>query len=318
MAVLGIDISKADFHACLIYGSNRDRKSFPNNPTGFQQLLRWLENRKCERVHACMEATGAYWFGLALALIKADQKVSVVNPSRTVNFARSQLRRTKTDHVDAQMLAEFCKTQKPRIWIPRAPEILELRGFLSYRNQLVAQRTALKHIAAQVHMDAALRRLHDEQLDSLERMIDALEQQMRVHVKRHKSLKAQIELVSGIPGFGFLSAAAVVTRLPVEQIRNAKAAGAYVGLSPADRQSGTSVHGKPRICKTGNAQLRRDLYMPALSAMRFNPTLSAFAKRLKAKGKPNKVIIVAVMRRLIVLAYALLKDGNAYDRTLAA
>jgi transposase len=110
--------------------------------------------------------------------------------------------------------------------------------------------------------------------------------------------------------------AGIVAKLPVDRLRNAKAA-AYVGLTPRDRQSGSSVLGKPRICKTGNAELRRDLYMPAISAMRFNPVLSRFAGVLKGKGKPAKVIIVAVMRKL-VLAYTLLKTGRPFDLPVAS
>lgn len=313
MATLGIDVSKADFHACLIEGSKRGRKSFPNGPAGYRQLMQWMKNRKCSNVHACMEATGAYWLKLATALDRADIKVSVVNPSRTVMFARSQLRRTKTDAVDAEMIAEFCQSQSPAIWTPPAPETLELRGFLSYRAQLVAQRVALKQLATQVEANVTLRRMHAAQMDSLDETIDELEKQMQMLVKRHATLRQQVDIVRSIPGFGFLSSAAVVARLPIERIRDAKAAGAYVGLTPADRQSGTSVLGVPRICKTGNAELRRDLYMPALAAMRHNPTLSTFAARLKSKGKHNKVVIVAVMRKLITLAYTLLTKGIAYS-----
>lgn len=318
MAVVGIDVSKADFHACLIDGATQRLKSFPNGPSGYRQLLKWLKNRKTTSMHACMEATGAYWRGLATALNDADLKVSVVNPNRTVMFARSQLRRTKTDAVDAQMIAEFCKTQRPERWTPPPQEILELRGFQSYRAQLVLQRTALKQLAAQVGMNAALQRVHREQVDSLNLTIQELEQQMQALVTRHASLKRQVEVVRSIPGFGFLTAVAVVSRLPMERIRNAKAAAAYVGLTPAERQSGTSVKGKPRICKTGNAELRRDLYMPALAAIRCNASLAAFADRLKGKGKPSKVVITAVMRKLIVLAYTLLKGEISYDPALAA
>src|SRR5579871_3577573 len=94
MGVVGIDVSKADFHACLLHGQKRAKKSFPNAPRGYQQLRAWLRNRKCTDVHVCMEATGAYWLGLAQAMYECGAKVSVVNPSRTALFARSQLRRT--------------------------------------------------------------------------------------------------------------------------------------------------------------------------------------------------------------------------------
>ena len=313
MTVLGIDVSKADFHACLIQESRRSRKSFPNANAGYRQLLTWLKNRKCDRVHVCMEATGAYWLGLASAIAASEIPVSVVNPSRIALFARSQLRRTKTDEVDAEIIAEFCRTQQPELWTPPAPETLELRGLLTYRDQLVNHRIALKQMATQLRMSATLTRVHDEQTEALDQAIEQVEEQMRAVVSQHKNLTTQVDCVASVPGFGFLSAARIVARLPVERLRDGKAAAAYAGLTPSERQSGTSVFGKPRICKTGSSELRRDLYMPALVAIRFNPVLAAFAERLKAKGKPPKVIIVAVMRKLIVLAYTLIKSGTTFE-----
>jgi transposase len=110
--VLGIDISKADFHCCLLDGTKRAQASFPNRRAGFNKAISWVKRHGGKDVAVCMEATGAYWRGVAMALYDAKMTVSVVNPSRTAFFARSQLRRTKTDRVDAHMLAEFCQTQK--------------------------------------------------------------------------------------------------------------------------------------------------------------------------------------------------------------
>ena len=310
MDVIGIDISKADFHAYLIQGSRNAARSFPNGPSGYRQLWRWLRNRGTTEVHACMEATGSYWMGLATALFENGLRVSVVNPSRTAMFARSQLLRTKTDKVDAQMIAEFCQTQQPKPWTPPSPQSLELRGLLSYRQQLVRQRIGLKQIANEVHVGAGLQALHTSHLKSVDDAIDALEAQILAILKANPELEAQVARLTSIKGFGLISAVALVAKLPIDRLRDGKAAAAYVGLSPRERQSGTSVRGKPRICKTGDAELRRDLYMPAIVAMRYNPTLSAFAARLKERGKPSKVIIVAVMRKLVVLAYQLLKDPS--------
>src|SRR6202035_3440830 len=160
--------------------------------------------------------------------------------------------------------------------------------------------------------DATLERLHRDHIEVLRDAISTLEEQIARHVQAHHELREAVERVQSIPGFGTLTAAAVVAKLPVDRLRNAKAAAAYVGLSPSERQSGSSIRGVPRICKTGNAHLRRDLYMPALVAMRFNPAMRSFAERLKSRGKPAKVTIVAVMRKLIVLAYTLLKDATTF------
>jgi transposase len=307
MDVLGIDVSKADFHACLVQGRRKSTQAFANNPSGYRRLQRWLQNRRGSNVHACMEATGSYWIGLATALYRNGLTVSVVNPSRTALFARSQLRRTKTDRADAEMIAQFCQTQHPAPWQPPAPQILELRGLLSYREELVGERIRLKQIAQEVHAGKGLKRVHSTHLEQLSDTIAAVEAQIKSLLKTHKELATLVCGLEAVRGFGFITAVMIVAKLPVERLRDAKAAAAYVGLSPRERQSGTSVHGKPAICKTGNGALRRDLYMPALVAIRHNPILATFAHRLKERGKPAKVIIVAVMRKLVVLAYRILK-----------
>jgi len=305
--VIGIDVSKADFHVCLLQGGRVKPKSFSNNKTGYRQLQRWLRDENVVEGHACMEATGGYWLGLATALFEGGLRVSVVNPSKTSFFARSQLRRTKTDKVDAEMIAEFCKTQEPGSWQPPAPEILELRALLSYRRQLVEERVRLVQTVRDIHAGKELSKLHRTLLKSLTETIAGVERQMRDVVNAHDKLKTSVGRLEPVKGFGFLTAVALVAKLPVERLRNAKAAVAHVGLAPSERQSGTSVHGKPRICKTGDAELRRDLYMPAKSAIRHNPILAEFAAGLAERGKHPQVITAAVMRKLVVLAYKLLK-----------
>lgn len=307
MDAVGVDISKADFHACLLQGDKRARKSFPNVATGYRQFLRWLDNRKAVNVHVCMEATGAYWRGLAMALHEGAVTVSVINPSRTALFARSQLRRTKTDRVDAEMIAEFCLTQRPDSWQPPAKETLELRGLLTYRDLLVADRTALKQALAQIYASKDLQRLHTKQLKAIDQSICAIEAQIRSLLKRHAVIAAQVAALEAIEGIGFITAATIVAKLPANRLRSPKAAAAYTGLAPSERRSGTSIHGKARICKTGDSELRKALYMPALVASKHNPILHKFAQRLKERGKPAKVIIVAVMRKLIELAFVRLK-----------
>ena len=309
MDVLGIDISKADFHCCLIQNGQRHKRSFPNVPTGARQLRTWLRNRKCERVHACMEATGAYWSGLATALYDAGMVVSVVNPSRTAFFARSQLRRTKTDLVDCAMIADFAVTQNPATWSPPAQEIVELRGFLTYRDHLMCQQIRIKHVITQVHAGKALLAFHARELDHVQQSIKALDAQLAALLEQQQHLKEQVNNLTAVKGIGTLTALSIIAKLPVDRLRDGKAAAAYVGLTPRERQSGTSLHAHPRISKIGNASLRRDLYMPALVAMRYNPIIMEFSARLAASGKKPKVIIVAVMRKLIVLAYTILTRG---------
>lgn len=311
MSVVGVDVSKADFHACLLQGTRRAKKSFPNGPAGYRRLMTWLRNRKCVAAHVCMEATGAYWLGLAQAVYESGATVSVVNPSRTALFARSQLRRTKTDAVDAEMIAQFCQTQRPSAWSPPAPEILELRGLLTYREHLIGEQIRFKQVAKGVRVGRKLARLHDEQLDNLAEMLTEIEEQIGGVIGAHASLEAGVAALTSIRGIGLITAAALVAKLPVSRLRDGKAAAAYAGLTPRERQSGTSVRGQARICKTGSSSLRRDLYMPAIAAIRFNPILAAFAERLRDRGKAPKVIIAAVMRKLVVLAFHVIREATA-------
>lgn len=306
--VVGIDVSKLDFHACLLQGDRRARKSFPNTPAGFRQLRTWLSNRKCSNVHVCMEATGAYWLGVARAMHASGATVSVVNPSRTSLFARSQLRRTKTDLVDAEMIAEFCLTNRPGAWQPPAAEVLELRGLLAYRDHLIGEQTRFKQLGNELHVGAKLENLHMQQLQTIAEMVGEIDRQIQALIKAHEPLHKAVSALQAVKGIGAITAANLVAKLPAQRLRNAKAAAAYAGLTPSERQSGTSIRGKARLCKTGNASLRRDLYMPAIAAMRFNPILTAFATRLREKGKPPKVIIAAVMRKLVVLAFRIIRE----------
>lgn len=309
--VVGIDVSKDDFHACLLQGEKRTRKSFPNRSSGYKQLFRWLDNRRCRRPHVCMEATGGYWQDLAQAVHDQSAIVSVVNPSRTALYARSQLRRTKTDIVDAEMIAEFCATQRPSAWTPPCREVVDARKLLGYRAHLVEERTRFGQIAKDLRLTGKLQNLHDEQLDTITEMIDEIEDRLRDLVSHHANMQAAVNELTAVQGIGFITAVSLVAKLPVNRLRDAKAAAAYAGLTPRERQSGTSVRGKPRLCKTGNASLRRDLYMPARVAMRYNPILSEFSKRLEDAGKANRVIVAAVMRKLLVLAFRLIKKATA-------
>jgi len=308
MDVLGIDISKDDFHTCLIQGAKRRSKTFVNTPTGYRQVQAWLKNRRCTEVHACMESTGAYWTGLATALYNAGMKVSVVNPSQTSFFSRSQLRRTKTDEVDAEMIADYCVQRQPGAWVPPPPQILELRALLNYRDHLVRERVRLRQVASQTHMSADVRRLHLRHIKTLNSSIAALKKQLETLVKADPKIDAAVRELCKTKGFGPLSAASIVARLPVDRLRNAKAAVAQAGLSPGERSSGTSVRGKRKICKVGDADLRGTFYMPALAAIRSNNVLRPFVQRLKARGKEDMVIVVAVMRKLLVHAYTVLRN----------
>jgi transposase len=316
--VVGIDISKADFHALLLQEDRPFRRTFPNSKVGYRQLAQWLKNRKAADVHVCMEATGAYWLGLAMELYDRKFRVSVTNPAQIKSFARTQLRRTKTDSVDAAIIADFCRKLAPNPWVPPQREILQLRALIAYRDQLVDDRVRARQLISMVKESEIFAIQSERQINDLTELIKSIEAQLRKLIADTPNLAEATALLETIPGIGALSAATIVAHLPMDRLRNSKAAAAYAGLTPSDRQSGTSVNGRPRLSKIGNARLRRAVYMPATAVMRGKSSLAAFGNRLIEAGKCKKVAKAAVMRKLITIAYAVLKTGQPFNAALRA
>jgi transposase len=225
--------------------------------------------------------------------------------------------RTKTDRIDAGLIARFCCVHKPEPWIPPAPEVRVLQGFVRRQHSLIQMRTEEQNrlqapiVAPPVtdSIEATLRHL-DREIERVDREIEQL-------LDQHPSLRRQRDLLTSIPGIGDATAARILGEMPnITEFRNVKAVAAYAGLSPRHYESG-SVRRRSHIAKTGNCNLRAALYFPAISAMRYNPLLRRFAERLRARRKSNLSIIAAVMRKLLTLAYGVLKSGQSFDPTYA-
>lgn len=314
MDTLGIDISKSDFHAVLMHAQSAAKKSFPNSKRGFTQLDAWLRNRQAEKVFACMEATGAYWRALATHLHEAGHTVAVVNPRRIKAYAESELLRNKTDAVDAALIARFAIAQRPDAWTPWPAEIVELQGLSRHLEFLKRSRTQHETRAQTPGLPDWVVSSSQELIAQFDAQIDDLEQAIREHIDRHPGLRAKRDLLTTIPGIANTTAAAILSEMPtIDHFKSIQAVAAYAGLSPMLRQSGSSIRGKPRLCKTGNARLRKALYFPAIVAQQHNPTLKAMAQRLRTAGKSPMVILGALMRKLLVLAYGVLRSGKPYD-----
>jgi transposase len=313
-SVVGIDVSKSTFDAVLLAEQGWTRhRSFSNNAQGFSAMLEWLQGQACWPVQACMEATGNYWLALASHLHEAGGKVSVVNPACIKAFGDSELTRSKTDKVDAGIIARFCVAMKPGLWEPAAEELVALQG-------QVRRLESVQRMYRQEQNRLAVPGIPDAVRASLQRMAQLLEQemellcqQMREHVEAHAELKRQHELLTSIPGIGERAANVVLGGTCGTALSSARQLAAYAGLVPQHRTSGSSVRGRPRLSKRGNARLRRSLYWPAIVAMKHNPVLRACAQRLRAKGKPGKVIIAALMRRLLHQSFGVLHHGIPFD-----
>lgn len=313
--VLGIDIAKLKFNLCLINSSGKLRhKVLPNTPSGFGQLLDWLSRHGVGRVHACMEATGTYGEALSLFLHEAGHTVSVVNPAAIKAFAGSRLSRTKTDRVDAELIARFCLAQTPPAWTPLPQEVRELQALVRRLESLVEMRVMEENrLSSGIAVDS-VRESVEAHLTYLSEQIKRCEELIRKHIKGHPTLKAQSELLDSIPGIAETTAALLLAEITdIKQYRSARQVAAYAGLVPRERRSGSSVRGRTRLSKIGNARLRRALYFPAITALRCSPFFQQWAEGLEQRGKCKMSVIGAVMRKLIHLAYGVLKTGQPFD-----
>jgi transposase len=312
LPVLGIDVGKFEFHCALSVKGQVHTNHFPHSEAGFERLYRWLANRRISRVHACMESTGGWSEELAADLHEHGHVVSIVNPLAIKSFGQSELSRTKTDKADAALIARFCITMHPALWEPPSPLQQRLR-------RLGRRRVALDEMRVQESNrlgapgSSDVRSSIEATISFLDRQIDEIDAQIRSLIDDDLTLRGKRELLMSIPGIGERLAVTILGELPnISEFRSAKALSSFTGLCPREFRSGKSVSAS-WLSKTGNAHLRRMLYMPALAAIRCNPILKDFAKRLRSSGKHGKQIVAAVMRRLLVLAFGVIKSGHPFD-----
>ncbi len=312
--VLGVDISKDKIDVTLIDEQGKKHfATFKNNSKGFKQLHRWLQKHQVKELHVCMEATNTYWEDLAAFLHSKDYTVSVVNPARIKGFATSQLRRNKTDKQDSEVIADFCAAMNPEVWTPMSKEQHKLRSLVRHleglKKTLVQQKNRLANCK-----DDDVKRSLETLIAALEKEMTAIEQQLKDLIKNAPELKEKYNLLTSIKGLGPQTAYKIMAEMhDLGNYESASAAAADAGLNPAHYESGSSVKGKPRLSKIGKASVRTALYLPALTAMRHNPVIIKFVERLKERGKHNMVIIAAVMRKLLHIAYGVLKNKTAFD-----
>ena len=314
MVYIGIDISKDSFDVALFIQSIAHQLQFRNDRTGFGQFQKWLKKRKVVEAHACMEATGRYADELARFLYDRGYEVSVVNPKRIKSYAESKLTRSKTDAVDAAIIEDFCRTQQPRLWKPASPEIEELQTMTRHLEALKRMRTQELNRLKSGLTAPAVQEIIEKHIVFLEQEIEQLEEQIDEHIDHHSGLEKDAELIESIPGIGNLTAAILMAEIKdINRFDSASELASYAGLSTQRRQSGTSVRGRSRLSKIGNATLRKALFFPSMSARRHNPIVKAFCERLSARGKQTMVIQGAAMRKLLHLVYGVWKNGRPFD-----
>lgn len=302
---IGIDISKDRLDVHLHPGGIV--KQFDNDRKGHAKLIAWITPSQPTRI--IFEATGAYHRTLELALGKAGLPAVKINPLQARRFAEATGKRVKTDPVDAAMLARFGATLQPDVPAARDETIDGLGELLAARRALVKDRTAALNRAKTLTL-ALLKRQSQQHLNQIQAQIEAIDREQATILAANAKLKARSDILVSIPGLGTTTALALLIDMPELGSMNAKQTASLAGLAPITRQSG-NWRGKSFI-QGGRATLRQAIYMPALVAIRFNPPLKAKYLALRAAGKPAKVAIVAIMRKLVVIANALLRDNRKW------
>jgi transposase len=318
LPIVGIDIAKAKFDMALFFKGKVKRKVGRNTQDGFKDVCSWLSRHVGAPVHACLEATGNYGEELAIALVEAGHVVSIVNPAQVKAFGKSELLRTKTDQVEAELIGRFCAAMRPVPWAPPAPELRELQALVRRLDALIEIRAEEK-LRLKTSGSTRVKGSIQDVMTFLDKQIAALEKQIRTHFNQHPDLKSQRDLLTSIPGIGEYTAAVILAEARcLEAFTSARQLVAYSGLAPQERMSGSSVRGKTRICKIGNARLRRALYMPALSAKLCNRAAIALFERMTANGKARMAAIAAIMRKLLVWSFGVLKSGRPFSLASAS
>lgn len=281
---LGIDVSKAKLDCALALGTKYRNKVFANSPAGFQALLDWLQQHVGAPVHACMEATGIYWEAAAQALADGGHRVSVINPALAHAHAQSLGLRSKTDAVDARMLADFCRQRQPPTWTPAPPSERRLRALVMRHQALVEMQTQEKNRLEATREE--VRDSIDTHLAWMAAELRRIEQAMARWMDDDPDLRHKRERLDSIPGLGERTIAVLLAYgLDRERFNSARQFVAFAGLSPRRYESGSSVRARPRLSKIGHAFLRRALYMPAMVTLYRTSWGRRFRERLAANGK---------------------------------
>jgi transposase len=322
---VGIDIAATTFVAVWAESGQAPTRpsTFDQTAAGFAAFQAQLPAHGApDQILIAMEATSSYWIRLAVTLHQAGYAVAVLNPKYVKKFAESLPRRSKTDALDAHVLLRFASERQPSRWTPPPAAYHELRQRLMARDALLEMRQQARnqqHALSQWPVVvAAVTDRFDAVISNLDEQLTTLDQEITTALQAG-AWAASAALLLSIPGIGIQATAwLLVTTFNFTLCDSPEALVSYAGLSPLQRESGTSIRGQPYVGRGGNARLRTVLYMAALSASRYNPPVHAFYTRLRERGKAGKVARCAVARKLIHLAWAVVKHGQMFDPAYAA
>ncbi len=316
--IVGIDISKDTFDVSFLNDNQKwTHKVYQNNPVGFKKL--WKDTGK--ENHFVMEASGPYYLKLATFLQQKKADVSVVNPLVIRRYVQMKMFRTKTDKKDAQAIAMYGMEQQPSLWEPQSKVLKRLRQIDTTIDGYYKQNTMLKN---RLKAFKASGNTDKQAIDSLKKMIRLTQKEIKKLEKERLRLTREnfgdtLELLLSIPGVGEKSAILfIILTGDFTKFENYKQFLAYIGFNSRIFESGTSVKGKGRISKIGNAKMRRTLYVATWSAKRHNTHIKQMYERLSAKGKKERVIKVALAGKLVKIMFGVMKTGKKYDANYEA
>jgi transposase len=296
---LGVDVSKDT----LVVAFERNRWQFPNSKEGYAKLIAQIQ-KQAGSLHVVCEATGPYHLPMCLALQEAGLPVTVANPAWIKYFGRSEGVLAKTDPIDASLIERYANARRPAADPPIRREQVGLIELVNHRSHLVDSRTALLNLRRQL-LDPTVRKETDRAIAALDRCIEAAERRLKEMLEADPSWNAKLTILTSVTGVGFITAAVLLAKMPELGTLNRGQCGALAGLAPYDNTSGNSSG--QRSIYGGRAEVRRTLYMAAVTAARHNPVLRVFYQRLIQAGKAFKVAITAVMRKLLLYLNSLLK-----------
>jgi transposase len=325
--VLGIDVAQDELVVCFgrMYDDIRielaAHKTFDNSKKGFASMVLWVEKLSTgdSRVRYVMEATGVYHELLAYYLVEQELEVSIVLPSKISNYMRTLSTKTVTDKTASEAIAQFGLERALDSWVIPAAVYRRMRQLTRERDQIIEERTMVKN---QLHAEQAGAYSNKLSLSRIKKRIKLMDDQekeiiaeLQSHIKGDEKVSAGVALLCSIPGVGLLTAATVLGETNgFDLIRNKRQIVSYAGLDVREKQSGTSVKGKPKISKKGNRYLRKALHFPALTAIRHSDTMKATFARLVTRHGIKMKAAVAVQRKMLELMYTLHKTNTPYDK----
>lgn len=325
--VLGLDVAQKEMVVCL--GRMYDDlqidlyayRTFSNSAKGFSEIIKWVSTSSdpSTPVRYVMEATGVYHEAMAYFLKDRELDVSIVLPNKISNYARSLSIKTVTDKTAAQAIAQFGLERQLDSWERPNPLYRQLRHLTRERDQIIAERTMIKN---QLHAEKAQAESNNTSISRANKRIQLLNKQEKEIVaeiaewiKSNEKVKSLVDLLQSISGIGKLTAVIVLAETEgFNLIRNKKQLTSYAGLDVREKQSGTSVKGKPKISKRGNRYLRKAMHLPALSAIRCDERFKAIFARLVSKHGIKMKAAVAIQRKLLEMCYTVVKTNTKYNK----